>query len=152
MEHNDKRIGYKYDDGGRAKAGYRGRAKGDCVARAIAIAASRPYQIVCDEIDALAIQERTGKRKRSKSSSQNGVWRSTSDKYLRSLGWTWTATMTVGSGCKVHLCSEELPTGRIIVRVSKHYAAVVDGVVHDIYDPSRDGTRCVYGYWSKQSV
>ena len=22
-----------------------------------------------------------------------------------------------------------------------------DGVVHDTYDPSRDGTRCVYGYW-----
>jgi hypothetical protein len=35
-----------------------------------------------------------------------------------------------------------------VVALSKHYAAVVDGVVHDLYDPSRDGTRCVYGYWT----
>ena len=24
------------------------------------------------------------------------------------------------------------------------------GAVRDTYDPSRDGTRCVYGYWSKE--
>lgn len=57
--------------------------------------------------------------------------------------------MAIGSGCKVHLRSDELPTGRIIVSVSKHYVAVIDGVLHDIYDPSRHGNRCVYGYWSK---
>lgn len=140
---------YQYNDGGRAAAGYRGRAKGDCVARAIAIATSRPYQIVCDEIDALAKNERTGKRKKSKSSSQNGVWRATSDKYLLSLGFKWTPTMAIGTGCKVHLCSDELPSGNIIARLSKHYVAFINGVIHDIYDPSRDGNRCVYGYWSK---
>lgn len=37
--------------------------------------------------------------------------------------------------------------GRIIVRLSRHISAVIDGVIHDTYDPSRDGTRCVYGYW-----
>jgi hypothetical protein len=26
---------------------------------------------------------------------------------------------------------------------------VIDGVIHDLYDPSRDGTRCVYGYYQK---
>lgn len=41
----------------------------------------------------------------------------------------------------------ELPPGRLVVSVSKHLTAVVDGVIHDRYDPSRDGTRCVYGYW-----
>ncbi len=140
---------YQYNDGGRAAAGYKGRAKGDCVARAIAIAANRSYQTVCDEIDALAKSERTGNRKKSKSSSQNGVWRATSDKYLRSLGFKWTPTMAIGTGCKVHLCSDELPSGSIIARLSKHYVAFVNGVAHDIYDPSRDGNRCVYGYWSK---
>jgi hypothetical protein len=25
--------------------------------------------------------------------------------------------------------------------------AVVDGVVRDTHDSSRDGTRCVYGFW-----
>ena len=140
---------YQYNDGGRAAAGYRGRAKGDCVARAIAIATGRPYQTVCDEIDLLAKSERIGKRKKSRSSSQNGVWRETSDRYLRSIGFRWIPTMGIGSGCKVHLCSEELPSGSIIARLSKHFVAVLDGVVHDIYDPSRNGNRCVYGYWSK---
>ena len=32
-------------------------------------------------------------------------------------------------------------------RLSGHLAAVIDGVVHDIHDCSRDGTRCVYGYF-----
>jgi hypothetical protein len=41
----------------------------------------------------------------------------------------------------------ELPIGRLIVSVSKHLVAVVDGVIHDTHDPSRAGTRCVYGYW-----
>ena len=39
--------------------------------------------------------------------------------------------------------------GRLIVAVSRHYCAVIDGVIHDLYDPSRNGTRCVYGYWKQ---
>ena len=57
--------------------------------------------------------------------------------------------MAIGSGCKVHLRADELPSGRLIVSVSKHLTAVIDGVIHDNHDPSRDGTRCVYGYFSK---
>ena len=68
--------------------------------------------------------------------------------YLQSLGWKWTPTMQIGSGCKVHLCADELPPGRLIVSVSRHLVAVIDGVVHDIYEDARGGTRCVYGYWS----
>jgi len=71
---------------------------------------------------------------------------------MQSLGFVWTATMRIGSGCKVHLDPDELPTGRLVVAVSKHYVAVVDGIVHDLYDPSRDGRRCVYGYWKKHDV
>ena len=50
--------------------------------------------------------------------------------------------------CTVHLRADELPAGRIIASLSRHVVAVIDGVIHDIYDPSRDGTRCVYGYWT----
>lgn len=25
-----------------------------------------------------------------------------------------------------------------------------DGVIRDTHDPSRDGTRCVYGYWTAE--
>lgn len=31
---------------------------------------------------------------------------------------------------------------------ARHLCAVVNGVVRDTYDPSRCGTRCVYGYWT----
>jgi hypothetical protein len=58
--------------------------------------------------------------------------------------------MDFGSGCTVHLKSDELPKGTLIVRLSKHLAAVKDGVLHDTYDCSRGGTRCVYGYYRQK--
>jgi hypothetical protein len=58
--------------------------------------------------------------------------------------------MHIGRGCTVHLRAEELPTGRLVVSLSKHVTAVVNGVIRDTYDPSRGGTRCVYGYFTKE--
>jgi len=55
--------------------------------------------------------------------------------------------MGIGTGCKVHLRDGELPPGRMVVSVSQHYTAVIDGVVFDTHNPCRGGTRCVYGYW-----
>ena len=40
---------FVYNDGGREAAGYKGKA-GDCVCRAIAIAARLPYQEVYDRL------------------------------------------------------------------------------------------------------
>ena len=60
---------------------------------------------------------------------------------LEELGWQWTPTMAIGSGCTVHLRDGELPRGRLIVAVSKHMVAVVDGVIHDTSDCSRNGSR-----------
>ena len=71
----------------------------------------------------------------------------TYDKYLKSLGWTWVPTMQVGQGVTHHLREGELPDGRIICRLSKHLCCVIDGVIQDVFDPSRNGTRAVYGYW-----
>lgn len=132
-----------YDDGGRANAGYRGLA-GDCVARAIAIAAEMPYG---DVYAALAARnaETGGSR-----SARNGVPRSVYEPYLAEFGWRWVPTMAIGQGCRVHLRADELPAGRIIARLSKHVCAVLDGVVHDVFDPSREGTRCVYGYFVRE--
>ena len=70
-------------------------------------------------------------------------------KYLQKLGWKWTPTMFIGQGCKVHLKKDELPSGTLIVSCSKHVTVVKDGVLHDTYDCSRNGTRCVYGYWTR---
>lgn len=137
----------KLTDGGRKSAGYKGDV-GDCVIRAIAIATEQDYQTVYDEI-ARRVKGLRLLRERNRPVSR-GVPPKVYKAYLAELDWEWVATMTIGSGCKVHLKAEELPSGRIICRVSKHLCAVIDGVVHDSHDPSRNGTRCVYGYFRKK--
>ena len=134
-----------FNDGGRAAAGYKGFAD-DCVVRAIAIFTNKPYQEVYDAINVISKTERIGRRQK-RSLSRNGVYKSTYSKYLKDLGAEWTATMKIGSGCQVHLREGELPSGRLLIRLSKHLTTVIDGVVYDTHDPSRNGTRCVYGYW-----
>lgn len=161
----DHAPSFEYNDGGRKATGFRGRT-GDCVTRAIAIATGKPYHEVYDAINEAAQSERVGvtklRRKTSderpivrihkRSSARTGVRKDTSRKFLADLGWIWHPTMTIGSGCKIHLRADELPRGRLIVAVSKHYVAVIDGVIHDLSDCSRGGTRCVYGYYTAPGV
>lgn len=137
---------WEYDDGGRKDAGYRGSAK-DCVCRAIAIATQRPYEEIYGLINAYARQER--RRDGRRSGARTGVFKDTIRKVMADLGWEWIPTMSIGGGCKVHLADGELPMGRLVVAVSKHETAVIDGVIHDTYDCSRGGTRCVYGYYRR---
>ena len=142
-------LQFAFDDGGRSSAGFRGAA-GDCVCRSIAIATGLPYREVYDALNGLAESERTGKRKRGRSSARTGVYKTTYRRYLASLGWRWVPTMKIGTGCTTHLRAGELPaTGRLIVCVSRHMTAVIDGVIRDTADPSRDGSRCVYGFFEK---
>lgn len=138
-----------YDDGGRAEAGFKGTTN-DCVCRAIAIATERPYIEIYDMINEYGKKERKGKRKSGKSSARTGVYPATIRKIMAALGWEWHPTMLIGSGCTTHLKADELPTGRLVVNVSKHIVAVIDGVIYDTYDCSRDETRCVYGYYTKK--
>lgn len=137
---------WKYNDGGREAAGFKG-STGDCACRAIAIATGRPYQEVYDALNTIGATERAGKRKRGKSNARLGVYATAVRKYMASIGWKWVPTMGIGTGCKVHLRAGELPMGRIVTCLSKHYAAVIDGVLNDTYEDTRGGTRCVYGYW-----
>lgn len=137
-----------YNDGGRKAAGYKGDAD-DCVCRAIAIAAELPYQEVYDALNEASKMERPRKG-RTRSSARTGIKKDTTRRYLDELGWEWTPTMKIGSGCKVHLKAEELPPGRVIVSVSKHVVAVIDGIIQDTHDPTRNGSRCVYGYWTRR--
>jgi hypothetical protein len=139
-----------YHDGGRAEAGYKGQTS-DCVTRSIAIATGKSYQEVYDAINELAKKERKSKRKRGKSNARTGVYKNTYKRYLASIGWKWIPTMLIGQGCKVHLNENELPSkGRLIVKVSKHLTTVIDGKLYDTYDCTRNGKRCVYGYFIKE--
>jgi hypothetical protein len=148
-------IKFNLNDGGRAASGYKGDVS-DCVCRSIAIATKQPYQKVYDELTKRNRSWRINSNskhayyaKPAKDTPRNSMPKIVAKEYLKDLGWTWIPTMFIGSGCKVHLRKDELPAGRLIVQVSRHLTAVIDGVLHDGYDCSREGTRCVYGYWKK---
>ena len=140
-------LPWVYDDGGRAEAGFRGRT-GDCVCRAMAIAMQRPYLEVYDELNAWGKAEQRSAKRRGKSSARTGVYIPTIRRYLAAHGWQWHPKMGIGTGTTVHLAQGELPGGRLICSLSRHTAAVIDGTVHDLSDPTRDGSRAVYGFWT----
>lgn len=143
----------RYTDGGRFLAGFKGRAR-DCVARAVAIASGLPYGEVWKRLDRGDRTQRQTHRSGGVRGADHGIHvnRKWFKDYMHELGFEWVPTMGIGTGCRVHLREGELPMGRLVVNVSKHMVAVIDGVIHDIDDPSRGGTRCVYGYWIKKPV
>lgn len=139
-------LEWTFDDGGRAAAGYKGETR-DCVCRSIAIVTGLPYQSVYDMIVEYAARERPSARK-SRSHPRTGVHGATTRKVMADLGWEWVPTMRIGSGTTVHVRRGELPElGRFMLHLSRHESALVDGVIRDTHDPSREGTRAVYGFW-----
>lgn len=135
-------LPFTHDDGGRSESGFRGDA-GDCAARAFAILLGRTYRDVYDDLSG-RVSEWGGPR-----SARNGVPMKVLHRFAEDNGLTWTPTMSIGSGTTVHLRQGELPNVPLVARVSKHVCAVIDGVIRDNHDPSRDGTRAVYGYWHR---
>ena len=148
-------LGFHLNDGGREAAGFKGGA-GDCVVRAIAIAAELPYLQVYEDLRAANAayadqrNDKLARRLNAKGvSPRNGNHRNVFHDYILGHGFAWVPTMKIGAGCQVHMLANELPSGRIIVKVSKHLCAVIDGIVEDTHNPSRGGSRCVYGYYIK---
>lgn len=128
-------MAYIFDDGGRAAAGYKGTA-GDCGARAMAIALQIEYKQAYSEIAEANKSLGYGK------SARNGVHKDTLGAILARHGYRWyPAPKFVGR--KAY--AADMPKGRVIARMSKHFAAVIDGVVHDTFDSTY---KMVYGYWS----
>ena len=130
------KLQFVYNDGGRSNYFKAGNVS-DCVTRAIAIVTGKDYKEVYNTIKSII-----------GSSPRNSV----PNKYLRQImkhfGGVWVPLSGIGIGCKAHLTGNEIPmNGRIICNVSKHVTAVIDGVNYDTYDSSRNGSRCVYGYW-----
>ena len=127
---------YVKTDGGRSKAPeeYQDGGDGDCGVRALAIAADIPYEEAYELL-----------REEQCTCPTNGTERKVMRVVAKELGFQWVPLMKAGTGCTVHVKKDELPQGRLILSLSKHFSAMVDGVIHDLYDPSRGGTRCVYG-------
>ena len=152
---NIKALKFAFHDGGRLAAGFKGSA-GDCVVRSIAIATQLPYLQVYEDLrsaNAAYADLRHDKLARrlnaTGASPRNGNHRKVFHEYILGHGFKWIPTMKIGAGCQVHLRADELPSGTLLVKVSKHLSAVVNGVIYDTHDPSRGGKRCVYGYYIK---
>lgn len=127
-------LDFIYNDGGRSKY-FKGEA-GDCVTRAICNATGFDYKEVYTKIKKLI-----GKTPR------DGVSKKDTRRIMDMFGFRWVSTMDFGTGCTTHLREEDLPSGIIICQLTHHLTCVKNKVIYDTYDPSRDGTRCVYGYW-----
>lgn len=126
-----------YSDGGRSLY-FKGVAD-DCVVRAIALAADLDYKEVYD-----LLKEKMGKGK----SPRNGVPRKIYHEFILSLGFEWIPYSGIGTGCRVHLNQEELPSGTMICRLAKHLCCVKDHKIYDTFHPGHE--RCVYGIYYKK--
>lgn len=129
---------FVYSDGGRSKY-FKAKNVGDCGVRAVALATGRDYKEVY-----LAL-----KKLNHGKSCRNGTPRDVVKKYMASAGWKWHPTMGIGTGCQIHMRESELPRGTLLLSLSGHYTCVKDWTIYDLYDCSRDGSRCVYGYWAR---
>lgn len=125
-----------FSDGGRQAAGFKG-VSGDCAVRALSIATGLEYRHSMKLIKEFAARGKQGNKAIAK-----GVYKEDLDALLRSLGWTWkTAPKFTGRKAMY----SDIP-GIAIVRMARHYAAVLDGELHDSWDSSG---KMVYGYWTK---
>ena len=141
MDSTDTYPNFQYHDGGRARAGYQGRA-GDCVTRAVAILTGLPYRGVYQAISARngLDYRRKGLPKRS---ARNGVSCNSAwfGRFMRRLGFVHSPV----SG-KPLLSDFALPGGRLMATVEDHgkrgnkkghAIAVIDGVFYDTGPPAK---------------
>ena len=129
---------YIYNDGGRSKY-FKGKAR-DCVCRAISIASNRDYKEVYDSL------------KKTLGTPRNGVFvkNKAFKNWMVANGFVWTPCSGIGVKTSVHFIEGELPKGRLVCSVAKHYVAVVDNKVYDTWDSrynSFNEVRRIYGYW-----
>ena len=116
---------FVYDDGGKKASGRRG-VSGDCGVRAMAIALGLEYSTCYIEL------AQANKEFGYKKSARNGLMKEVFQSVFGRKAYAF-----------------DLPTGTFIARMSRHYATVIDGVPHDIFDSS---PKMVYGYWTKETV
>lgn len=136
-----QKLPFKFNDGGRAKAGY--SLSPDCVARAIAIVEEMPYLDAVRLIrDKLLMNK--GMYTARQLSAVHGIPQYITEWVMRGLGYKYIETPGVCFRSR-----QGLPKGRIVIRVRGHVAAVINGVLNDSWDCQKTGRRPLLGYWSK---
>ena len=147
-----KHMAFKQNDAGRCQAGFKGNAR-DCFTRAYAITEGKGYKETYDELQEKFKKMKPLKGKRiigsGVSNARTGVYKEHAEQILKERGYKWKATSGIGKGFQMHVKEGELPKGKHILSVSKHYVASEDDDWYDTSDPSRNETRGVYGHWQK---
>mgnify|MGYP003648184375 CR=1 FL=1 len=140
---------YTYNDGGKSLTGRKGTS-GDCGVRAMAIALDLDYDY-CYKVLAQANKD-AGYTK----SAREGVHKKEFVKVLKEHGWAWTSApknlwvwdednyMYLNRKAR----HKDMPKNKtIIASMAKHFVAIIDQEIHDIFDSSY---KMVYGYWEKK--
>lgn len=125
-------VCWQYNDGGRSLS-KRSRQKNDCAVRACAIALSRSYDDVYDEMAVLGRKSGTG---------------TSPDITEKVLGLRERMTFPAVKGkprMNVQGFVAKYRQGTFIVHTAKHLFCVRDGVVLDTFEPEE--SRCVYKAW-----
>lgn len=148
-------------DAGRKDAGYKGHC-GDCVVRAIAIAAKRPYKVVykeCAEMNANYYKTFfPNHRLAGVRSARDGVCTDHAQfrDYMKNMEFVWYPPRRRGKTCKLYLDDTDIPMGRLIVSLSNCWVAVIDGSICDSSDPRNDYSRWprrrVFGWWKLETA
>ncbi len=140
-ERFDMRCPFLATDGGRSRS-KRARQKNDCTVRALALAAGVDYDMAYDALAAAGRQVSRGFDFRKwAAKAEFGGYR-----------FQWVPFPARKGEWRMNpvTFAIEHPTGRFILRLSKHVVACVDGVVMDTSsDQGAMGLewRCVYGAW-----
>lgn len=123
---------WKFNDGGRAKAGYITHAR-DCVCRSIAIVENAPYKAIYQALN-LMIKCGVGIPEHSlcQTSAREGVFTE-----------TWTVLAAALQYRKIYEPSASVllrnyvfPEGRFLVHTPRHLTAIVNGEIQDTWDCS----------------
>lgn len=144
MEKKSK-VRWVYNDGGYEK--YRNELPNCPYTRAIAIATGMDYKECYQLINNYIIKD--GYDELYVNNCRQEVVKTVIRKVLADLNADNCWRSKFAQGCTKHLKREELPPlGTIIVQISKGLTTLIDGVIQDMYDPSRKGTRCIYNIWT----
>jgi hypothetical protein len=156
-------VQFVFNDGGREASGFNEPATGGCVVRAIAIATGKPYREVFHALQNGLRHQIEVERLCSLKYGIKGDYRPTATPpgglcghvfgpYLRWLGWEYVVRPVGTNGKPLRLRDGALPSGRLIVLLSNHLVAVIDGTLHDTFNSALRGQRPIYGYFHKKAA
>lgn len=136
-------------DGGRKAAGFKGSA-GDCGVRSAAIALGEDYQETYDALyqrqKAFKDRSRKVRVKLSDASPRTGVWKEVMHAHMTEAGAVWVPLASIGGEVvRVKDVATRWPGNRVVMRLARHYSAMVNGVNMDTWPQHPD--KRVYGVW-----